>query len=195
LAVTVQIDTTLHRSEILVSHGFQRFAPSFNRTAVIQDLEQQLEQAREREGDLAARLANLEAEHAGAAEAAAASAGRVAFFEGLTAHLHQFGESTKAVQSSLAMLAAAMKTETQEAVKASGETAQSQQVVRKLTEHISHLTDRTQASSGAIDQLHAETGKINGIVQLIKEIADQTNLLALNAAIEAAPRRPPKFLQ
>jgi hypothetical protein len=34
LAVTVQIDTTLHRSEILVSHGFQRFAPSFNRTAV-----------------------------------------------------------------------------------------------------------------------------------------------------------------
>jgi hypothetical protein len=35
LAVTVQIDTTLHRSEILVSHGFQRFATSFNRTAVV----------------------------------------------------------------------------------------------------------------------------------------------------------------
>jgi hypothetical protein len=35
LAFAVQIDTTLRRSEIRVSHGFQRFDPSFNRTAVI----------------------------------------------------------------------------------------------------------------------------------------------------------------
>jgi hypothetical protein len=34
LAIAVQIDTTLHRSQIRVSHGFQRFAPQFNRTAV-----------------------------------------------------------------------------------------------------------------------------------------------------------------
>jgi hypothetical protein len=34
LAIAVQIDTTLHRSEIPVSQGFQRFAPQFNRTAV-----------------------------------------------------------------------------------------------------------------------------------------------------------------
>jgi hypothetical protein len=34
LATAVQIDTTLHRSEIRVSHGFQRFDHSFNRTAV-----------------------------------------------------------------------------------------------------------------------------------------------------------------
>jgi hypothetical protein len=38
LAITVQIDTTLRRSEIRVSHGFQRFAPSFNRTAVCPDI-------------------------------------------------------------------------------------------------------------------------------------------------------------
>jgi hypothetical protein len=30
----VQIDTTLHRPETPFSHGFQRFALSFNRTAV-----------------------------------------------------------------------------------------------------------------------------------------------------------------
>jgi hypothetical protein len=36
LATAVQIDTTLHRSEIRVSHGFQRFDHSFNRTAVNQ---------------------------------------------------------------------------------------------------------------------------------------------------------------
>jgi len=34
LKIAVQIDTTLCRSEILVSHGFQRFDHSFNRTAV-----------------------------------------------------------------------------------------------------------------------------------------------------------------
>jgi hypothetical protein len=34
LAIAVQIDTTLRCSEIRVSHGFQRFDPSFNRTAV-----------------------------------------------------------------------------------------------------------------------------------------------------------------
>jgi hypothetical protein len=31
----VQIDTTLHRSESRVIHGFQRFALSFNRTVVM----------------------------------------------------------------------------------------------------------------------------------------------------------------
>jgi hypothetical protein len=31
-AAAVQIDTTLHRPESRVSHGFQRFAHSFNRT-------------------------------------------------------------------------------------------------------------------------------------------------------------------
>jgi hypothetical protein len=35
LATTVQIDTTLHRSQIHVSHGFQRFDHAINRTAVI----------------------------------------------------------------------------------------------------------------------------------------------------------------
>jgi hypothetical protein len=37
LATTVQIDTTLHRSQIHVSHGFQRFDHSPNRTPVISD--------------------------------------------------------------------------------------------------------------------------------------------------------------
>jgi hypothetical protein len=31
----VQVGDTLHRSESPISHGFQRFDPSFNRTAVI----------------------------------------------------------------------------------------------------------------------------------------------------------------
>jgi len=35
LAIVVQIDTTLRQLEIRISHGFQRFDPSFNRTAVM----------------------------------------------------------------------------------------------------------------------------------------------------------------
>ncbi len=150
------------------------------------NLERQLAAASKREAELAARCLVSEAARADAEEDGASKADRVAFFEGLTTHLHEFGESTKAVQASLASLANAMKRETQEAVRASGETAQSQQVVRKLAGHIEHLTERTQRSAVAIDQLHERTGKINAIVQLIKEVADQTNLLALNAAIEAA---------
>ncbi len=152
----------------------------------VAELEQELAQARAREAELTALTATSEADKASAVAADARHAAQVAFFEGLTGHLHAFGESTKSVQASLATLASAMKEETQEAVKASGETAQSQQAVRKLSSHISHLTERTHRSAEAIDQLHERTGKINGIVQLIKEIADQTNLLALNAAIEAA---------
>jgi hypothetical protein len=35
LAIAVQIDTTLRRPEIRVSHGFERSDPSFNWTAVV----------------------------------------------------------------------------------------------------------------------------------------------------------------
>src|SRR5512146_2433536 len=152
----------------------------------IRELEEELAQARRREAELAERLAAIEAEVAAGREACDAAVMRVRFFEGLTLHLREFGESTKAVQASLATLAGAMKRETREAVKAAAETVQSQQAVQKLSVHIDHLTERTQRSAGAIDELHERTGKINGIVQLIKEVADQTTLLALNAAIEAA---------
>jgi methyl-accepting chemotaxis protein len=37
-----------------------------------------------------------------------------------------------------------------------------------------------------LEELGARSAEVNGIVQLIHDIADQTNLLALNAAIEAA---------
>jgi hypothetical protein len=35
LAIAVQIDTTIYSLETRLSHGFQRFTHSFNRTAVI----------------------------------------------------------------------------------------------------------------------------------------------------------------
>lgn len=38
----------------------------------------------------------------------------------------------------------------------------------------------------AMTELEAETGRIGGVLDVIKSVAEQTNLLALNAAIEAA---------
>jgi methyl-accepting chemotaxis protein len=40
--------------------------------------------------------------------------------------------------------------------------------------------------STAMNQLEGETGRIGGVLDVIKNVAEQTNLLALNAAIEAA---------
>jgi hypothetical protein len=111
---------------------------------------------------------------------------RVKLFDGIIAPLGQFADSAKFLQGSLAAMAQAMKAETMEAVRTAGETMQSKEIVQKLTGRIEELIERAQRSATAVTSLHEGTGKINGIVQLIKEIADQTNLLALNAAIEAA---------
>jgi predicted nucleic acid-binding Zn-ribbon protein len=149
-------------------------------------LQRELVDAQAREQAAHDRVAELESRLAEVETQCADDRQRVMFFEELIKHLYEFGESTKSVQTSMAAMARVLRDETQESVKAAGETAHSQQTVRRLTEHIGALTERAQASAAAIDQLHERTGRINGIVQLIKEIADQTNLLALNAAIEAA---------
>ena len=152
----------------------------------IESLQHALAEAGQREQAASERTAMLEAELAALRTEFEAGERRLGFFAGLVKYLYDYGESTKSVQSSLAAMAQALRGETQQALKAAGETAHSQQAVRRLTAHIGGLTERAQASAASIDQLHERTGRINGIVQLIKEIADQTNLLALNAAIEAA---------
>jgi predicted nucleic acid-binding Zn-ribbon protein len=151
-----------------------------------ESLRTELERVRARETELAGRLAALEAELADVRASGSSQSVQAQLLEGLTQPLFEFGESLKMSQTTLAALAQAMKAESQEVLRASGETATSQQAVRHLTAHIDRMVDRAQQSAGAIDQLHEHTGRINGIVQLIKEVADQTNLLALNAAIEAA---------
>ena len=149
-------------------------------------LRAELEQAQGREAALADRLSALQDELAAAQGEAAAQRERSRLLDGLIQPLANFGESLKMSQASLAALAQGMKAETQAAILTSGETASSQQVVRRLSDYIDQLVERAHSSAAAIDRLHERTGRINGIVQLIKEIADQTNLLALNAAIEAA---------
>lgn len=51
---------------------------------------------------------------------------------------------------------------------------------------IQNLANNVNNSSGAIQEVAAETTNIASVLDVIKGIAEQTNLLALNAAIEAA---------
>jgi hypothetical protein len=134
---------------------------------------------RERADALAAENEQLAAENARLGNS-------VKLFDGLRNPLGEFCKSVMALQGSLAGMAQTMRAETTEAVRTAGETAESKQIIQRLTERIQHLIDRAHHSAEAIDTFHEGIGQINSIVQLIKEVADQTNLLALNAAIEAA---------
>ena len=145
----------------------------------IEHFRKQAAVADEKAESLIRELAQLRAEQGGLARQAT-------LFDGMARPLGQFAESARALQGSLAAMAGAMKAETQGAIRNVHETAHSRDAVHKLVQRIRELIERAHQSANAIDKLHQRTGQINGIVQLIKEIADQTNLLALNAAIEAA---------
>jgi len=160
------------------------FGSSKNRE--ISELRGEIESLKQTEARLRADIDRLAAEHSSLQTEKDQLKSRSMLFDGMSDPLNQFAESAKILQGSLAAMAASMKTETQEAVRTSGKSAHSKQSIQRLTERSNELIDRARQSSVAIDKLHEVTGQINGIVQLIKEIADQTNLLALNAAIEAA---------
>ena len=145
----------------------------------IEHFRKQAAVADEKAESLIRELAQLRTEQGGLARQAT-------LFDGMARPLGQFAESARALQGSLAAMAGAMKAETQSAIRNVHETAHSRDAVHKLVQRIRELIERAHQSANAIDKLHQRTGQINGIVQLIKEIADQTNLLALNAAIEAA---------
>jgi len=51
---------------------------------------------------------------------------------------------------------------------------------------MNRIDDIVKASAKIIQRLGERSGEIDGVINLINDIADQTNLLALNAAIEAA---------
>jgi len=69
---------------------------------------------------------------------------------------------------------------------AARQSLQSGEVIRNAVEEIHRIAEAVTATAGDIRLLEQLSGRISGIVSVIKEIADQTNLLALNAAIEAA---------
>lgn len=78
-----------------------------------------------------------------------------------------------------------------EAIAAAGEqmAATIDQVCRQVTDTSSATADvvfKVKSTTETIEALATAAQKIDGVVQLIRDIAAQTNLLALNASIEAA---------
>lgn len=73
-----------------------------------------------------------------------------------------------------------------DAEQADGEGKVGQQVVTETMGAINELAEEVGVAATAIDKLKDDSGNIEAVVNVIRDIADQTNLLALNAAIEAA---------
>jgi hypothetical protein len=61
-----------------------------------------------------------------------------------------------------------------------------EKVVNAAGGTVSELTHQAADSADSARKLAQASGRIQGVVEVIQQIADQTNLLALNAAIEAA---------
>ena len=59
-------------------------------------------------------------------------------------------------------------------------------VVQDAVGQVGNLAGEVEQSATAIEALHAESGRIGSVLEVIRAVAEQTNLLALNAAIEAA---------
>lgn len=104
----------------------------------------------------------------------------------LVANLSAFSESMADTQSSLAVLANAMRDEKDKARDAQGISLTSREGADRIAANLTVLAHASDGAAEKIGQLDERAQQVGGILQLIKEIADQTNLLALNAAIEAA---------
>ncbi|WP_062064749.1 methyl-accepting chemotaxis protein [Cellvibrio sp. OA-2007] len=59
-------------------------------------------------------------------------------------------------------------------------------VMDNTLQAINELSNEVNNVGSAMTQLEADTNRIGGVLDVIKNVAEQTNLLALNAAIEAA---------
>ncbi|WP_241152128.1 methyl-accepting chemotaxis protein, partial [Pseudomonas viridiflava] len=74
----------------------------------------------------------------------------------------------------------------QSAARADQQARDGDQVVGQAVIQIEQLAREVVNSTQAMNQLKQESGKIVGVLDVIKSVSQQTNLLALNAAIEAA---------
>jgi methyl-accepting chemotaxis protein len=72
------------------------------------------------------------------------------------------------------------------AVEASSNVGKGRQVIAQAVGSINDIASAMTQAKGNMTGLRAEAAKINGVVNVIRDIAEQTNLPALNAAIEAA---------
>lgn len=102
-------------------------------------------------------------------------------------------DQTQSIVHSLQELSSRIELVAENANKAAGDTARSEQtaaesvaVVAKTREAVVALSQELSEASQEVSGLASESEQIGQVLEVVQEIADQTNLLALNAAIEAA---------
>ncbi|VXC41715.1 Methyl-accepting chemotaxis protein McpQ [Pseudomonas sp. 8Z] len=93
--------------------------------------------------------------------------------------MHQMAATVQEVAQNAEMASSA-------AQEADREAQQGNRVVQQAVEQVGSLATEVEQSAEAIAALDRESGRISGVLEVIRGVAEQTNLLALNAAIEAA---------
>ena len=152
----------------------------------IRELEEELEQARNRLSAAEAKIAANESEsqstsaHVTEIETEISKCGRI------YKTMQSFGDSFLEIQRSQLGVATVMKAETQHAGEAATVSGANRDAMVRIASNLQEMSRDTLAMSHNVESLSERAKQIGGIVQLIREIADQTNLLALSAAIEAA---------
>ncbi len=146
-------------------------------------------QLRERDAALAdaeARIRGLEAELARQQADCAAAQARRALLDALFENMQGYAASMGSVQGTFETLASRLAAQQTAAEQSTQAADASTAAIAGVSGQLGSLAQDTGATAGSVQQLTDRAAQIDGIVQLIREIADQTNLLALNAAIEAA---------
>jgi len=97
----------------------------------------------------------------------------------ISANVEELTVSINVVSASTSEAASLAETSDQQA-------ADGRRAIEVLISQINDVAAVVRTAAEQMSALNAESKKISGIVEVIKDIAGQTNLLALNAAIEAA---------
>ena len=149
-------------------------------------LEQALASANQREQELAAQVATLNANLAEHEKKSANKESECEILKATLNNLSQFSLTLQGSQTSLGQMASRLNDEKAEAAQAAQVSISSGQATTEISTNLHQLAKDSALTAHDVDALAQQAGQISSIVQLIHEIADQTNLLALNAAIEAA---------
>ena len=154
-----------------------------------QEYQAAMQSLAERERDISAlraELAKLESERDALRGEATGAKTECDVAHQIYGNMQNFGVSFVELQQSQAAAANSLREERKSAVEAAKVSSNNREAVKKIASSLESLSGDTLQTSQNVKNLTERAAQIGSIVQLIKEIADQTNLLALNAAIEAA---------
>ena len=136
--------------------------------------------------DQAARIAVLQQELAAARASSQQSQQQLDYYRGVAGHLIRFSASVAHLGDSFEYLTGQLGENQLRAEQVADAALSNQKHFGELQGRAAEMEDGLNQASSKVETLAGRSQEINGIVDLISDIASQTNLLALNAAIEAA---------